>query len=182
MNACIIGNRTIPNDASYCVYGNCDRSAINAGIFSNFLTQHSTSFPLLPDNILIVRGSNIQRVLKNGSKVDMQFSDLHYIFENCGDCHLTTSGRHGKGHFVDPLLKLYHHIPLMFISNDDVPNGHANGTRVILQSVVLKPLSQLDPVSVDGCQCHSIDADSVEYLVCCLDGNPAKVFHVPCSS
>jgi hypothetical protein len=122
----------------------------------------------------------MQRVLKNGPKMDLQFQDLQYIFENCGDYQVTTSGgRTGKGHFVDPLLKLYHHIPLMFVSNDDVPNGHANGTRVILQSVVLKPTSQLDTVSLDGHQCHSIDADSVAYLICSLDGNPSKVFHIP---
>ena len=178
INACVIGNRNIPSDASYCVYSNCDRSAINTGIFSNLLQYHSKPFPLLPDNILVVRGSDMQRVLKNGTRVDLQPEDIHYIFEHCGDHQVSTSGRGNKGHFVDPLLKLYLHIPLMFTSNDDVPNGHANGTRVLLLSVVLKPLTSLDSISIDDHQCHSVEANSIEYIVCCLDGNPDKLFHV----
>ena len=178
INACVIGNRSIPSDASYCVYSNCDRSAINTGIFSNLLQYHAKPFPLLPDNILVVRGSDMQRVLKNGARVDLQPADLNYIFEHCGDHQVSTSGRGKKGHFVDPLLKLYLHIPLMFTSNDDVPNGYANGTRVLLLSVVLKPFTSLDTISIDDHQCHSVDAGSIEYIVCCLDGNPDKLFHV----
>ena len=178
INACIIGNRCIPNNASYCVYSNSDRSAINAGIFSNFLTQHATPSPLLPANVLVIRGSNIQRKLDNGSMKDMHLQDLLYMFQNCGDFRVTAGSRSGKGHFVDPFLKLYHSVPLMFVSNDDVPNGHANGTRVILRAVVLNPGCTTEVVNIDGHRCHSIEAHYVQYLICTLDGNSSKIFHV----
>ena len=178
INDCVIGTRTIPNNASFCVYSNCDRSAINAGIFSNFLTQHSVPHPLLPEQILVIRGSNIQRKLKNGSMANFHTHDLKYLFQNCGDFRVTTTTRGGKGHFVDPLLKLYYNIPLMFVSNDDVPNGHANGTRVLLKSIVLNPGCTSDTITIQGQQCQSVEAHSVQHLVCTLDGNDSKIFHV----
>ena len=72
-------------------------------------------------------------------------------------------------HFLDSFLNLYLHSPLMFMSNDDVPNGHAIGTRVLL-SVVLKHSS--------SSYMNSIEETSIEYIDCCLDGNPNKIFHV----
>ena len=51
-------------------------------------------------------------------------------------------------------------------------------TRVLLLSVVLKPLTSLDSISIDDHQCHPVVAYSIEYIVCCLDGNPDKLFHV----
>jgi len=41
INKCVIGpERSIPENAAYCVCGNADRTAINAGAFSNALKAH----------------------------------------------------------------------------------------------------------------------------------------------
>jgi hypothetical protein len=70
--------------------------------------------------------------------VALSLADRQYILESCGDHNVRVRNKGRKGHFVDPLLKLYYHVPLLLVSNDDVPNGHANGTRVLLEWVVLK--------------------------------------------
>ena len=108
----------------------------------------------------------------------MNLMDIQYIYENCGDYRATTGARSSKGHFVDPFLKLYHNIPLMFVSNEDVPNGHANGTRVLLKQVILTPGSVPELISIEGHKCLSINADSIHCIICSLDNNPLKLFHV----
>ena len=66
----------------------------------------------------------------------------------------------------------------MVTSNEDVSNGHANGLRVILLSVVLKPSSSPTILPVEGHPCHCIDTPAIEYIICCLDANPNKLFHI----
>ncbi len=66
----------------------------------------------------------------------------------------------------------------MLVSNDDVPNGHANGTRVLLEAVVLKEGVSTDTISIDGKGCQAVDADCVDHLLCSLEGNPSKLFHI----
>ena len=83
-----------------------------------------------------------------------------------------------KGHFVDPLLKLYYHAPLMLVSNDDVPNGHANGTRVLLESLVLKADAMMNTMLVDGKACNSVDACDVHHLVCSMENDRSKIFKI----
>ena len=121
----------------------------------------------------------MKRFVKHGSKTDMTFKERQYIFQNCGDFRLTAGSGSSQGHFVDPLLKLYHNIPLIFVTNDDVPNGHAYGTRVILQHVFLKPgCSTTETVSMESCHCHSVNAHDIDYILCTLDGHPEKSFKV----
>ena len=79
---------------------------------------------------------------------------------------------------MDPLLKLYHHAPLMLVTNEDVPNGHANGTRVILESVVLKNGCTPDIALIDKRKCFSVEAAFVDHLVCSADGNSSKIFKI----
>ena len=76
----------------------------------------------------------------------MSEDDKRYTFENCGDNRLKTAGGKSKGHFVDPMLKLYRHIPLMLLANTDVPNGHAKSegiTTLRLSSAINSPLSSV---------------------------------------
>jgi hypothetical protein len=184
INKCVIqdpityARRPIPPSASYCVYHNSDRTAINAGIFSSILGEHWRTSTLPPTHLLAITAGLMQRVQQKSS-VPLQEQDRLYIYENCGD-HLVTSGsgKGNRGHFLDPLLKLYFHVPLMLVSNDDVPNGHANGTRVLLEAVVLKPNVTTNTISIDGFQCPSVDANLVHHLVCSLDGDPTKIFRI----
>jgi hypothetical protein len=120
----------------------------------------------------------MKRHMRDRSKSDLCQGDILYIYEHCGDHVVQSRTRGNKGHFVDPLLKLYHHIPLMFISNDDVPNGHANGTRVLLEKVFLKCSTTTDMIELDGHRLQCVDATSVDYLLCTLESNPSKLFKV----
>ena len=131
-----------------------------------------------PENMLTVRASNMKRVLiPSGKKMPLKSGDEKHIYEHCGDHRLKqqVGGRRG-GNFVDPLLKLYLHAPLMLVTNEDVPNGHANGTRVILESVVLRSGCTPDIISINKRKCFSVEAAQVEHLLCSADGNPSKKF------
>jgi hypothetical protein len=181
INECVIngpqkGNGALPGNVSYCVYGNADRTAINAGIFTNVLKAHWKTSNEQPQHIVVVRAGNIMRVTKSKKKVEMGVQDKLYVYENCGDHRVRAKIKGRTGHFVDPLLKLYYHVPLMFVSNEDVPNGHANGTRVLLEGVVLKENVLPETLSIDGLQCLAVDATYIEHLICSLVDNSEKIF------
>jgi PIF1-like helicase/Helitron helicase-like domain at N-terminus len=171
-------SRTIPSDIAFCVYANADRTAINAGIFSNLLQLHYQTTNVIPDHVLVVRADNMMRLKTSGAKVAMGLVDQHYLFEHCGDHQVRAKVNGRKGPFVDPLLKLYHHVPLMLVSNEDVPNGHANGTRVLLEAVILQESIVPDNISIDDLPCRAVDASAVHHLLCSLEGNPSKLFRI----
>jgi hypothetical protein len=174
-------SRQVPRDASYCVYRNSDRTAINAGVFSQLLKEHWLTSTTSPEHMVVIMAAKMTKVQKKkGCKLPLSAEDRRYVYEHCGDNKVTVRGmsKQSKGHFVDPLLKLYYHAPLMLVSNDDVPNGHANGTRVLLETVVLKSNTQLSTVSIDNLECPAIHADLVDHIICCLEGNPSKKFYI----
>ena len=173
----------IPPDTAYCVYGNKDRTAINAAMFSKVLEAHWKERSTVSEDILLVKASKMSRRVGATTKKALDEVDRAYIYEHCGDSNVRTvssyKGQGGRGgHFVDPLLKLYHHAPLMLVSNDDVPNGHANGTRVRLEQVVMKDSEAVEVVTVDGRKCKATDASNVEYFLCSQTDNPTKTFKV----
>jgi PIF1-like helicase/Helitron helicase-like domain at N-terminus len=183
INMCAIGlpqqeSRTLPGDVSYCVYGNTDRTAINAGIFSNVLEAHTKKANEQPPYIIAVKASNMMRVTKSKTKVEMGVQDKQYVYENCGAHRVRARVQGRQGHFVDPMLKLYHHIPLMFVSNEDVPNGHANGTRVLLEGIVLKEDIVPSTLLIDGLKCPTVEASSIDHLVCSLVDKKEKIFYI----
>ena len=168
----------IPQNASYCVYSNNDRCAINTGIFYKLLKARDSFSTLAADNMIVIKASDIK--IKKDGKQQMPMSDIdqRYTFENCGDNRVTSrsGGAKGKGHFVDPLLKLYFGIPLMLLTNEDVPNGHANGTRVFLRQVALRDGATLTVDTFDGTHCRCVNADDVIHLLC--ESESEKVFKI----
>ena len=167
-----------PQEASYCVYSNNDRSAINTGIFHKLLKARDTYSALPVDNMLVVKASDI-KIRKPGKKeISMSIQDQQHVFENCGDNRVTTNcgGSKGKGHFVDPLLKLYYGVPMMLLTNEDVPNGHANGTRVFLRKVVVNDNADLKVEAFDGTRCRCIQAGDVMHLIC--ESESGKLFKI----
>lgn len=172
--------KAIPDGASYCVYGNRDRTAINAAIFTKVLEAHWNEHSEMSQDIIAIKASNMVRYAGK-KKVRLEEEDKRYIYERCGDsCVRAKSSYRGSksGHFVDPLLKLYRHIPLMLVSNDDVTNGHANGTRVRLEKVVLKDRDQVSTMTIDRRGCKVTEASNVEHLLCTLEGDPGKEFKI----
>ena len=84
--------------------------------------------------------------------------------------------KRGKGHFVDPLLKLYYGVPMMLLTNEDVPNGHANGTRVVLKQVVLHDDAVPKVEAFDGTNCRCVHANDVMHLLC--ETTSGKLFKI----
>ena len=168
----------IPQNSSYCVYSNNDRSAINTGIFYELLKARDTYSALPVDNMIVIKASDI-KIRKPGKRdLSMNNHDKEYVFENCADNKVTTNsgGSRGKGHFVDPLLKLYYGVPMMLLTNEDVPNGHANGTRVVLKQVVLHDDAVPKVEAFDGTNCRCVHADDVMHLLC--ETTSGKLFKI----
>jgi hypothetical protein len=66
----------------------------------------------------------------------------------------------------------------MFVSNEDVPNGHANGTRVLLEGIVLKEDIVPSTLLIDGLKCPTVEASSIDHLVCSLVDKKEKIFYI----
>ena len=91
----------------------------------------------------------------------------HTIWTECKDTDVTTGGKNKK--FVDPFLKLYSGIPLMYTENTDVANGQANGTLCFLVHVQLHADvtdGDFQMMNIDGVWVRTIDASNVDYLLC----------------
>ena len=94
--------RKLPSGTAYCVYGNADRVAINAGIFANILTAQARASNGTPEHMLLVKASNMKRVTPSGKKIPLQDGDKYHIYESCGDHHLRQKGgKRGGKNFVD---------------------------------------------------------------------------------
>ena len=176
-------NVKLPSDPSYCVYSNNDRSAINAGFFHKILEEHKGDPEGLRNNVLVVKGSDICRRSKGKKEQPMAQVDINHIYNNCSDSRVKTKDGFGSGHFIDPLLKLYRWMPLMLLSNEDVSNGHANGTRVILEGVVLCDGASVDSIVIDGVTCNAVEAKDVKHIICSMerkenDRRPKKIFYI----
>ena len=185
INACTLDERAkrgeyIPSDASYCIFGNRDRSAINAGMFATALGSHSSQNGRPPNAFIVIKASGMTRKEKSGKLSPLLPADRKFIYENCSDSRVTSKTGRGKGHFVAPLLQLHKGQPLMLVSNEDVPNGHANGTRVLLDSVVLLRDASIDSILIDKKPCRAVEAKDVDYLLCHLDGDTSKTFKIRC--
>jgi hypothetical protein len=174
----------VPDTTTYCTFTNADRAAVNNGIFYNVLRAHydASAIPPISHHILAIRADNMAHAPSHKPCIPFKTAEMHYIYENCPDHRVQVKSSYRRcGHHVDPLLKLYYHIPLMLLSNDDVPNGHANGTRVLLEGIVLThdlPTQNPDTVSFDGLPCLVVNATDVDHLICSLEGNPTKLFFV----
>jgi hypothetical protein len=174
----------VPDNITYCTYTNADRAAVNNGIFYNVLHKHYDTFtnqPLSP-HILAIRADNITHAPYHQPPIPFKDSENNYLYQNCPDHRVKVkSSFNNSGHLVDPLLKLYYHVPLMLVSNEDVPNGHANGTRVLLEGVVLahnSPTHNPETITFDGLPCLVFNATDVDHLICSTEENPTKLFLV----
>ena len=66
----------------------------------------------------------------------------------------------------------------MLVSNDDVANGHANGTRVRLEKIVLEDTGAVTSMKFDGPECNVTEAANVLQVICTQEGNPDKVMEI----
>ena len=157
----------LPHNLAYAVYRNVDRAAINNGIFAEHIRQtHSSDKSVRPpDHTLIIRSDNL--TWKTNGK-PFGPSARHILWSQCKDTDVTTGGKKSKK-YVDPFLKLYNYIPMMFTENTDVPNGEANGTLCFLVKIYLiegVTEDDFELINIDGFWVRTIDASKVDYLLC----------------
>lgn len=93
-------------------------------------------------------------------------SILLRIYEHCGDANC----KQGTNKKCDPFLRLYQGCKLMMNENIDVPNGMANGTTCLLESVRLIQGANVEPMTVDGFWVNSVKMSDVESIQCKFDG------------
>lgn len=79
-------------------------------------------------------------MVENGSKVYVHFKSCSTFWEDCSEDDIKTPQQ----------LKLYRSCCLMLPCNKNVGDGQANGTRVTLERVVLKPNESTQTVLING--------------------------------
>jgi hypothetical protein len=146
----------------------------NAGVFEKHVQQHWKQFEQFseenvdPNTIVILADDMVWKT--SGQCVD-EVSEK-YIHVHCADCDVKTAS--SRGHAVDPMLKLYLGIPLILVENRDVPAGYANGSRVTLSKVVLKPGMATHVIYVDGFPTQAVKASCVHAIICVEEDDVAK--------
>jgi hypothetical protein len=153
----------IPDGTQVACHLNKDRSAVNNAIFAKHLSNnHSTcEFVQVPSQTIVIKASHL-RWTHSDRKISL--GARYNLFNRCRDSDVETSC--GKK-FRDPLLKLYHRVPLMLTDNEDVPKGIANGTIGELLKVVLihGGLKHMHKIKVDGYWVNCIESQYVEKLL-----------------
>ena len=88
------------------------------------------------------------------------------FYQECGEDEAKKGKHCGR---VDPVLKLWHKCPVMMTDNLDVPNGKANGTRLTVEKVLLKPGETSFSVTIgegeSECKVQAVFASQVQQLV-----------------
>ncbi len=154
----------LPSDLSYAVYANKNRCAINNGIFCDHVaaTHYGDKTREPPGHTLIVRSDDLTWA---NSKKRWNRGAEYTLWTQCHDDHVQTTGKQPKR--VDPFLKLYEGVAMMYTENDDVINGEANGTLCFLHKVHLKPNvtnENFRLMNFDGYWVRTIGISEIDYI------------------
>jgi hypothetical protein len=153
------------------VYWNPDHAAIKEnGIFAEHIKQTHSTYKSVwtPDHTLIIRLDNL--TWKTNGK-PFGPSAWHIVWLQCKDTDVTMGGKKSKK-YVDPFLKLYTYIPMMYTENTNVPNGESKQTaRYVfsLRSILTKETladDDFELINIDGFWVRTINASKVDYLLC----------------
>lgn len=148
----------------YITGSNTECRTINNAIFRNLLLQSKEHSKYSQTNPFIIKAATMHYNC-NGKNITISEDDEQCIYEN-------------SLHFVDPLLKLYYHCPLMLTSNDYMPLMHPNATLACLENVILKQDCEIQSMYVDGIKCPCILADNIIYMECTIHNNPQITLHI----
>jgi len=162
-NCLVSETRKPPPGVQVACFSNKDRDAVNCATFERFCDTYKPDDGLFESAVLVFMDSlEMQDDQKNYVGVTSNAVKCHF-YTNCGenDC------KHGssKTKRVEPVLKLYPDCPLMMTENKDVPNGQANGSRLYLQSIRIKPSET--PMEIDlacGATVRAFFASQVDSL------------------
>jgi hypothetical protein len=164
----------IPDGTQIACHLNRDRSAMNSAVFAEHLKNtHSTfEFTSPPSHTLVIKGSHL-RWSHSGRNISAVAR--YDLFNRCRDSDVQTAS--GKK-FRDPLLKLFHRVPMMLTENEDVPKGIANGTIGELMKVILKQGGgqHIHKINIDGYWVNCIESQYVDKLMF-VHGKGLKLTH-----
>lgn len=168
-------------ELAYAVYKNKSRSRVNNLVFLEHLKNTHSKDPKVspPQHTLIVKSDELRWSTNN-----KEFNEAakYRLWGRCTDSHIKTACNRPK--FVDPFLKLYGGIPLMYVENDSVEDKKANGTLLTLKRVVMHDFvteSDFNVVNIDGYYVRTVDASKVSHLLCTYnEGGIEKEMVVEC--
>lgn len=120
---------------------NANRDAINSQVFEEFCKKNKPADGSVLSGAIVILMDDLVMTNDQDDYVPMKSNETKkWFWENCGEDDCKTSNDHGKSpNRVDPMLKLYYRCPIMLVQNKNVPKGQANGSRVFLQTVNVKP-------------------------------------------
>ena len=163
---CIDYSKEIPAGTQIASWTNADRDAINSALFDDYakINRPADGSTLLSACVVFMD----ELYMNDSSKTPVPVTSnvvKRYFYENCTE-NECSSGKNGRQGRVDPCLKLYYNSPMMLTQNTDVTNGEANGSRVILKSIIMKQGEDAFVLQLDnGTAIQACFASQVRYLV-----------------
>jgi hypothetical protein len=151
-------------ELQYATHRNCDRNAINAGLFLKHLEKYHSKDPRdrIPEHSLAIKSDIVWAATGKVPHRNM----LARIYENCGDAHCQQNGRKR----CDPFLRLYTGCRLMVTVNEDVGNGIANGTTCRLRQIRLVEGASTHRITIDGYWINAANMSDVKWIECEFEG------------
>lgn len=134
---CYVGNKdALPEGITYACYRNIDRDAINTATFENHcLRRAKLSNTNFADDAVIILSDNLQIKKSNGTYDVLSKNGQLRYWTRCGEDDVKIGTITTR---MDPALKLYRNCPVMLTHNENVADGKANGSRALVERVVLK--------------------------------------------
>lgn len=162
---CHVDFKNPPPGIQVATYFNKNRDAINSAIFEDWCDKNNPGPGKVLNTACVVLMDSLEMSKSNGCYQDITSNQVKsFFYQNCGenDCKMSDSNR-GR---VDPVLKIYPGCPMMLTQNNDVPNGQANGSRVRVKRIRLKPDEQPGTMKLDcGTTIRALFASQVEAIV-----------------
>ena len=154
-----------PPKIQVATFKNKDRDAINASVFDEFTydnrprdgkTLKSACMVFMDDLAMHASSNQYTSISSNSVK--------KHFYQNCteNECSHDKNSRSR----VDPVLKLYHNCPMMLTQNKDVAGGEANGSRVFVKEIRVKPGEKAFPLKLrNGTEILGLFASQVSSIV-----------------
>ena len=157
----------LPENSRYATYFNRTRDWINSQLFKKRI--HEPTQEAAEDDLIMIFCDKIHLKQKN---VYQPLSCPEQIWFKVGesDC---TSARQGR---IDPVLKLWKYREVMLTENE-LNNGNANGSQLIVIQVVLKHGCELGSVVVEGKDVPATVASDIKHVVV-LDKQQNRIKHI----
>jgi len=150
-----------PPKVQIATFRNKDRDAVNCAIFEQYCDAHAPKDGSVWNGAMLILMDDV--CMENSSRqfVSVQSNSvLKQFWTTIGEAGASSDMKR-----VDPCLKLYPGCPMMFTENLSVTNGQANGSRVNLLNVNIKPGEQYIPIKLEcGATIRGYKANQISSL------------------